>query len=210
MSKGKSNAYFSGVPDALKADILKKGHEYTIAKGYELIRLKKPEVPWVSHVWNRWSIPKHSFLVWIHQHNGLNTKDKMHKIGVTLDFACCICDRDREDNDHFFFKCQYSRRIITEIEKWMAIRIPYQDLQEWRDTRRGSQLKRGLINSVLNACIYSIWFQRNRSRVELQLLRPEIVARQIITQMKKRLQNTIIFPVKDKDKRWIQGLLDLN
>ncbi|XP_074313971.1 uncharacterized protein LOC141649174 [Silene latifolia] len=220
MSKGKSNAYFSGVPDALKTISSKfaynqrtlnnqKGHEYTIAKGYELIRLKKPEVSWVSQVWNRWSIPKHSFLVWIHQHNGLNTKDKMHKIGVSPDFACCICDRDREVNEHVFFKCQYSRRIITEIEKWMGIRILYQDLQEWRNTRKGSQLRRGLINSVLNACIYSIWLQRNRSRVEMRFF-DQIVARQIITEMKKRLQNMIIFPVKDKDKRWIQGLLDLN
>ncbi|XP_074314953.1 uncharacterized protein LOC141651130 [Silene latifolia] len=131
-----------------------KGQEYTIAKGYEFIRVKKPEVSWVSQVWNRWSIPKHSFLVWIHQHNGLNTKDKLHKIGVSPDFDCCICDRGREDNEHLFFQCQYSRRVISEVEKWMGIRLPYQDLQEWRNSRRGSKLKRGLLNSVLNACIY--------------------------------------------------------
>ncbi|XP_074293517.1 uncharacterized protein LOC141620582 [Silene latifolia] len=107
-----------------------KGQEYTIAKGYGFIRQKQTDVPWVSQIWNRWSIPKHSFLVWVQQHNGLNTKDKLQKIGVNMDSICCICGQDREDNNHLFFSCQYSRQIIMEIGKWLGMNIPYQNLRD--------------------------------------------------------------------------------
>ncbi|XP_074305312.1 uncharacterized protein LOC141640408 [Silene latifolia] len=86
--------------------------EYTIAKGYYFIRDKGPKVYCNNLVWNKWSIPKHSFISWVYQHRNMNTMEKVHNLNISEEDTCRICRNGTEIIDHLFFDCPYSRRVM--------------------------------------------------------------------------------------------------
>ncbi|XP_074271311.1 uncharacterized protein LOC141595244 [Silene latifolia] len=145
--------------------------EYTIAKGYDFIRDKGLKVNWHNLVWNKWSIPKHSFISWVYQHKNMNTMEKLHNLSISEEYTCRICRNETETIEHLFFDCPYNRKVVVIEGDWLGLPLPYQDLMEWRLRITGSKMKQGIINATINACLYHIWNQRNRSRIELSLLR---------------------------------------
>ncbi|XP_074297453.1 uncharacterized protein LOC141628180 [Silene latifolia] len=162
------------------------GHGYTIAKEYEWLREKGQKVQWYGHIWNKWSIPKHSFISWIYQQGNMNTNAKLYNLGIKDDNTCYICGSGIEDLDHLFFDCRYSREVITLVGEWLRMDIPAVGLLAWRLTRGGTRDDKGIINAVINACIYNIWQQRNNCRMNAYVIRLSSLARQLIVDLKSR------------------------
>ncbi|XP_074293457.1 uncharacterized protein LOC141620503 [Silene latifolia] len=177
-----------------------KGKEYSISKGYDFFRNKGDKVNWSGLVWNKWTIPKHGFLTWLQHHNSLNTNKKLHRLGVSDEVTCHICGSCVENNDHLFYKCIYSQKVLKQVSKWIHIELPIQDIMNWRLKQKGSKLKKGITNAVLNACSYHIWRQRNQSRIELTLTKPDKVAREIVKEMKGRIRYIISSSLDDGDE----------
>ncbi|XP_074291779.1 uncharacterized protein LOC141618579 [Silene latifolia] len=100
------------------------GQEYTVAKGYEWLREKGQKVQWCGYIWNKWSIPKHSFISWIYQHGNMNTNAKLCNLGIKEDNTCYICGSGVEDMDHLFFDCRYGREFIAIVGEWLRLDIP--------------------------------------------------------------------------------------
>ncbi|XP_074278116.1 uncharacterized protein LOC141601718 [Silene latifolia] len=138
-----------------------KGHEYTIAKGYDLIRNKGDRIQWQGMVWNKYTIPKLGFLAWIYFHKGLNTKEKLYKLGITEDDTCGVCGSGSESSSHLFFDCEYGLRVITSLGHRIGEKLPHHGTIDWRLQLTGTGPRKGIINALYNTCIYYIWRQRN-------------------------------------------------
>ena len=63
-------------------------------------------VPW--RVWNKYNIPRHSFIAWLLAHDRLRTRDRLIKAGVDVCGDCLLCGIDMENANRVFFQCQYS------------------------------------------------------------------------------------------------------
>ncbi|XP_074282723.1 uncharacterized protein LOC141607265 [Silene latifolia] len=182
-----------------------QGREYSITKGYDSIRNKGERVQWHQLVWNKCTIPKHRFLTWIHMHNALNTKEKLHKLGISDDDTCEICRNGTETASHLFFACEYSSRVLTLVGGFIGESISADAPTEWRRGMKGSGMRKDIINAIINACIYSIWKQQNLCKPELILLKSAKLVNQIIKEVTGR---TLSFPenLGVRDREWLEGL----
>ncbi|XP_074299138.1 uncharacterized protein LOC141630172 [Silene latifolia] len=133
--------------------------------------------------------------------------EKLHKLSISDEDTCQICRNGAETIDHLFFACPYSRKVMVIVGDWLGLLLPYQNLLDWRLRITGSKIKKGIINATINACLYHIWNQRNRSRIELSLIRPNLLARQIIEEMRSRVTAGLTSPVKSTDLRFIQVII---
>ncbi|KAK9666083.1 hypothetical protein RND81_14G159400 [Saponaria officinalis] len=116
----------------------------------------------------------------------MNTNAKLYNLGIRENATCYLCGSDVEDLNRLFFNCNYSQKVIDLIGEWSTLNIPYTDTVRWRLSRNGSKEDKGILNAILNACLYHIWHQRNSSRVELCLLRPQSLLARINSEMKTR------------------------
>ncbi|XP_074278274.1 uncharacterized protein LOC141601867 [Silene latifolia] len=167
------------------------GREYTIAKGYEWLREKGEKVQWSGLVWNKWSIPKHSFLAWLYHHGNMNTNAILFNLGIRENDTCYLCGCGREALEHLFFRCDYSTKILDLVRAKLGIRIPRDDILRWRLSRRGTKEDKGAINAMINACMYLIWQQRNSSREHASILRPSKIVEQLLQVLKLRFKALI-------------------
>ncbi|XP_074301462.1 uncharacterized protein LOC141632852 [Silene latifolia] len=151
------------------------------------------------------TLPKHSLLAWIYFHKGLNTHEKLKSFGLDIDITCLICGDGTDSLDHLFFSCEYSQRISSRIEQWMGISLPRDDMMVWRSNITGSRDRKDIINGIINAMMYSIWHQRNRSKHEATVVRPETMAIGIIKEMKIWIAKIVTRRKKPRDQ-WIYGL----
>ncbi|XP_074299331.1 uncharacterized protein LOC141630403 [Silene latifolia] len=165
-----------------------KGHEYSIFKGYECLREKGAIVPWHGCVWNKWNIPKHSLMAWMYYHNSLNTNEKLKRLGIAEDDTCYLCGIECESQDHLFFNCCYSKKILENVEQQIKVKLSTQNILAWLQQKKGTIKKQGIVTAIVTACLYQIWRQRNQSKFELHLTKPEIVARQMMGDLRIRIQ----------------------
>ncbi|XP_074315713.1 uncharacterized protein LOC141651921 [Silene latifolia] len=142
---------------------------YSIKHGYNSVREIRPVVPWFHQVWSSWTVPKHRIIAWLSYQNALNTRAKLHRLGVSDRDTCCICEQGTETLQHLF-----------------------------------TRLKKRIIRAVMNAYLYTIWHQRNVSRLEMKLVMPIIVALKIRKLVQDRCSPNIRRPVGAKDVQWIE------
>ncbi|XP_074306088.1 uncharacterized protein LOC141641317 [Silene latifolia] len=133
----------------------------------------------------------------------------MHRLGVSDEVTCHICGSGVENNDHLFYRCIYSEKVVKQVSNWIRSELPIQDTINWRLKQKGSKLKKGITYAVLNACSYHIWRQRNQSRIELQLTKPDKVASDVVKEMKSRIRSIISSSLDDGDEVWIRRILEL-
>lgn len=51
--------------------------------------------------------PKHAFS-WIAILNRFATKDRLRRLGLSIDECCILCGVENESRDHLFFSCSFS------------------------------------------------------------------------------------------------------
>ncbi|XP_074305846.1 uncharacterized protein LOC141641068 [Silene latifolia] len=178
---------------------------YTASGCYEWLQERGPKVRWSSMVWNRWSIPKHSKFTWLILIESLNTKLKLHRIGVCDEAICCLCAQSDETQERLFSKCVYSSRVINELNSKGKMSIPSDRSLDWGVHRRGTKLQREIQMMVLMAGVYHIWNQRNRARIEGLVEMPEKITIRIIHDIKIRSGKLIKKPLAAKDRRWYEA-----
>ncbi|XP_074305635.1 uncharacterized protein LOC141640855 [Silene latifolia] len=183
------------------------GKEYTIKKGYSWLRENSQDVSWFHIVWTKWSIPKHSFIAWLYYQQGFNTKDKLLRLGISLDSSCCICAQEEESPHHLFFQCQYSRRVLQRIQEWKGVTMSDANTQNWWQHRRFTRLKNEILNSILNTAMYYIWKQRNASRHEGAIISPGRCVVMIQGYIRSRIKQQLQGTMSRKDKHWIEKIM---
>ncbi|XP_074271820.1 uncharacterized protein LOC141595755 [Silene latifolia] len=150
---------------------------------------REVEVQWHNLVWNKWTVPKHSFIAWVYHHGNMNIKEKLFELGITDDISYCICRGSDESLGHLFFACPYSKIIITAVGRWVGVLSPESNWIDWRLARTSNPLQLGVLDAAINSCLYNIWQQRNRSRHDLVLTRPIHTARIIVDELKMRFRS---------------------
>ncbi|XP_074271667.1 uncharacterized protein LOC141595602 [Silene latifolia] len=175
---------------------------YSIREGYEWLRNKQPKKEWVQLVWNNWNFPKHALISWLVMNQGLNVKAKL--------FRFCHCpDKDvvsvigTETQEHLFFDCLYSRQVLSLIEQWCGFKIAV-DSYASSGRSAGARLKRHTHYLFWSSCFYHIWSQRNNSRVNLILTRPETLVVQIREDAMRRIRSKFVRPVVNEERTWLQ------
>ncbi|XP_074292274.1 uncharacterized protein LOC141619155 [Silene latifolia] len=176
---------------------------YSIREWYEWLRNKQPKKDWVQLVWNDWNIPKHALISWLVMNQGLNIKAKLFQFGCCPDNRCCICDQEPETLEHLFFDCLYSRQVLSLIEQWRGLKIAV-DFYASNGRNAGARLKMHTHYLLWSACFYHIWSQRNNSRVNLILTRPESLVMQIREDVMRRIRSKLGRPAVNEERTWLQ------
>ncbi|XP_074266132.1 uncharacterized protein LOC141588598 [Silene latifolia] len=89
---------------------------YTINAGYQWLQGSMAKVEWYPLVWNRFNLPKHSFIVRLCARQRLLTKDKAWAFGVVNDGICEICKLEDETHMHLFYQCPFS------VSSWQLLK----------------------------------------------------------------------------------------
>ncbi|XP_074277118.1 uncharacterized protein LOC141600768 [Silene latifolia] len=179
-----ANGYSQGVWQVQQAG-------YTPAGCYEWLRGARTKVEWHNAIWDSWNLPKHRFMGWLIAHKSLHTNSRLKGFGMNVDGMCFLCGQAEETQQHLFFECAFSRRVIQELMKISGIRLPDSDVLHWCIHNTGLKTQRRVKNALDLSAMYQVWQQRNKSRIEQLVLRPSRIALLIIDDMKKRIKKGI-------------------
>ncbi|KAK9698357.1 hypothetical protein RND81_08G098700 [Saponaria officinalis] len=184
------------------------GGEYSVQKGYSWLRPGDGDpVSWRHFVWNRLALPKQSFMSWIIVQNRLLTKCRMVHMGAVIDLNCAICGNDIEDQQHLFFRCEFSSRCITLLAQKLGILFPFSSARDWWMTYRfGSLFQKKFVRAAIVALSYYIWRARNYSFHEGVLWRPKMVVKKAICDVITRCTCKVSSCIVSRCKTWLESL----
>ena len=90
----------------------------------------------------------------------LQTRDRLHILGISQSELCCICNNMKEDSNHLFFKCNFSRQVLKEVKGWLAIGTTANTLPHmlaWiRRRAKGGKFRRHILIASMLATVYNI------------------------------------------------------
>ena len=129
---------------------------------YSDLRPRRDLVNWNRGVWENWSLPKHSFILWLAINGKLRTKDRL--TFTTTDSTCVLCREDLETHSHLFFQCPWTSVLWNSVKNWLGITSSFSSLQ---CAARSLSARKKEVNSrmrrvSLAILVYSIWEERNR------------------------------------------------
>ncbi|XP_074283457.1 uncharacterized protein LOC141608004 [Silene latifolia] len=161
---------------------------YTPSGCYEWLRNTSPPVCWNKVVWTKWVLPKHQFMGWLVGHEALNIVDKLISYGMDVDAGCLLCGQANESLNHLYFACQYSRRVLLSLQQNTGCSFPLVIDLDWWSSRGGTNVQRGVQIALFWGAIYSIWYQRNKCRIDAVLVHPNQIALQVIEGVRNRIR----------------------
>ncbi|XP_074277871.1 uncharacterized protein LOC141601481 [Silene latifolia] len=142
---------------------------------------------------------------WLWALGALQTKCKLMTYGVLDEDTCLLCGLGSESQEHVFFDCPYSRRVIHQIKQASGVDIPATNALDWCKNRQGSSVQKGVQHAMVLSAVYGIWQQRNSCRHELVLVRPEWLAKRILNDMKARIRERDKSPLSIFDVEWLES-----
>jgi len=129
---------------------------------YAFFRHKADPVQWASVVWEPWSLPRHSFSLWLAMLGKLRTRDRLQFL--SSDTLCPLCQNADESHAHLFFQCAWSSSLWSKTRYWLKLHNNIPSLN--RATRVLHNNKKGLQPRMrrvsLAILVYLIWEERNR------------------------------------------------
>ncbi|KAK9756465.1 hypothetical protein RND81_01G099700 [Saponaria officinalis] len=154
---------------------------YTVKEGYAWLTRDAIRVRWHNVIWTR-----------------LYTKDRQVRLGLQVDFSCCLCGAGMEDHAHLFFSCSWLGRPVGEDWNWSFL----------KQLRNGSMLKRFILYAAFSGLIHHVWDMRNVCRIHHYVKSPNCIARDIKFELKVRLES-LQCNWKVSDREWLRhiGLL---
>ncbi|KAL2924674.1 tRNA-2-methylthio-N(6)-dimethylallyladenosine synthase [Bienertia sinuspersici] len=159
--------------------------KYSVKKMYKTMKGEAEKVQWSRNVWERWSIPKHSFSSWLAIQDKLKTKARLVKYG-------------------------YSQNVLKLITTWLGSVRTHQDLEsafKWINRRMSKhKVKKKVWNAAVNAVVYSIWQVRNSIVWRNQMQQEVQTAKQIMFLILSRLNKIRGRRMKPNDEEWIDSL----
>ncbi|XP_074283256.1 uncharacterized protein LOC141607809 [Silene latifolia] len=164
--------------------------QYSINSGYSWLLPDTGIVDWHSWHLNRWVLPKHRFICWLIVQQRLLTQDRLMNMGIAQHNSCYLCGIMPEDHKHLFFACVYSATCCRLVSEWCSFQIPFANcIQWWIALRSRTLTQKKALGIIVSSLMYHIWMCRNKSRVELFLLRPEKLVEQVKCDVVNRLKN---------------------
>ncbi|XP_074314660.1 uncharacterized protein LOC141649891 [Silene latifolia] len=130
---------------------------------------------------------------WLIAHNSLHTNSRLKRFGMNVDGLCFLCGLADEAQQHLFFECAFSRRVIHSLMLCTGLKLPETNVLHWCTHTPGLKLQRKVMNAMVLSVMYQVWQQRNKCRIEQMVMRTMRVAQLISDDMKKR--------IKERDKR---------
>lgn len=73
------------------------------------IRSRSDFVPWSQAIWHRLRVNRFAHHQWLFYHRRLNTLSRLHRFGLVSIQQCYLCVCGKEDDNHIFIHCTYSR-----------------------------------------------------------------------------------------------------
>ncbi|XP_074319958.1 uncharacterized protein LOC141656800 [Silene latifolia] len=110
------------------------------------------------------------FIYWMVARNALLVNHRLFELGIYSDDLCLLCGMHNETHTHLFQECQYSKMITAGTVALVKLQIPSSNTLVWIQTRMWSSTKKDVVFCAFMNAHYSIWMQRNRSRVYNQIL----------------------------------------
>ncbi|VFQ99745.1 unnamed protein product [Cuscuta campestris] len=135
---------------------------YTNEKGYKWLLGQSPKTGWAGMVWNRLTIPKHQFLVWLIMKNRLQTKARLTKF-MSISTDCGLCDKGIEDNKHLFGDCAFYIDICRKLKEEGGCNLTGTKLEGIYTyfMNQGPRKERARMIANWAAVCYMVWRARN-------------------------------------------------
>ncbi|XP_074300660.1 uncharacterized protein LOC141631958 [Silene latifolia] len=136
-----------------------------------------------DRLWIKWELMKPRLcadgqwmpMLWGYTNNGINTREKLFRIGYSNSDKCCVCEAAPETQEHLFFECGYIKLIMNQIRDWRKLQLSVTgDIQTAESTTQ-----QGVYALVLTASYYHVWTQRNNARSNAVLVSPKRVVQMI-------------------------------
>lgn len=168
---------------------------YSITLGYEKLIGTAERWEIAELLWNKYAVPKHSFISWLIVQNRIMTKDRLQSRGVDLeDMNCILCRTGSpESTEHLFIQCTWINDIWKEMQNWLGVQTQNNGIKglllkikkkKWvRDTKE-------LIATAYEAVVYQTWIARNSLIFRKKRLEEANVIQQVKNEMKERVQTT--------------------
>ncbi|XP_074314979.1 uncharacterized protein LOC141651155 [Silene latifolia] len=179
---------------------------YSPSGCYEWLRDVRTKVEWHNAIWDSWNLPKHRFMGWLIAHRSLHTNSKLKSFGMDVDGLCFLCGQTEETQDHLFFECAYSSRVIAELKEVSGLTLPVRDALNWCNQNTGIKTKRKVRNAMVLSTMYQIWQQRNKCRIEQLVIRPISIALLISDDMKRRIKERDKSKLNTQELDWLGSL----
>ena len=162
------------------------------------------KVPWSRFVWNKASMPKSKFILWLLMLNKLK-KSKLLKIQPVNDDQCPMYLSNAETVEHMFFKCSFSAKCLTELGNWLHLYTTPQTLADMINFKwKASCFQRKvMIASICSLCYY-IWTIKNEA---IWLCRMSTVANIMnIVKYEIKIRFSTLYPVQSQTNLWFRDL----
>jgi hypothetical protein len=132
------------------------------AEAYDHFRVKGREISWDSVVWESWSLPKHSFVLWLAVLGKLRTKDRLHFVPDNPN--CVFCDQEEESHGHLFFSCSWTSSFWSSIARWLHLprRLPSLSSAVRGLAPKKKSMVHRMRRASLSIAVYLLWEERNK------------------------------------------------
>ncbi|XP_074270939.1 uncharacterized protein LOC141594849 [Silene latifolia] len=129
---------------------------YTHAGCYEWLRGTRSKVEWYNAVWDNWNLRKHRFMGWLIAHNSLHTNSRLKSYGMDVDGLCFLCGLADETQQHLFFACAYSRRVLQSLTVCTGLKLPETDILHWCVHNPGLKIQIGVKTALVISTMYQV------------------------------------------------------
>lgn len=141
------------------------GRDFSASATWELIRTRRPTVPWSKLVWFAQGVPRYTFITWLAVRDRLSTDSKMRAWGQVQ--CCLLCGEPDKTHDHLFFSCPCTYTLWLQVIGSLLQPGPSPDWNEILARIMADSV--GLLASILlrlafQLSIYYIWKERNGRR----------------------------------------------
>ncbi|XP_071695025.1 uncharacterized protein [Rutidosis leptorrhynchoides] len=138
---------------------------FTTYQAWSDLRINRNKVSWHHVIWYQGFDPRHSFIIWLAILSRLNTQDRMQIWLPNIPMSCSLCGKIKDSTKHLFFQCEFSAYIWKELKSNLLFKGLPNDLESIVNRLALYPFTRNIWNiinrSVLAACVYHIWHERN-------------------------------------------------
>ncbi|XP_062089668.1 uncharacterized protein LOC133796204 [Humulus lupulus] len=182
---------------------------YKIDEGYKAIVSSQQKVQWQMEVWNRTTILKHRFILWLAVLDRLQMKDRLFRFNITTDDQCLLCGRNKETREHVYFGCYLSSQCLRQIKSclgWQTTANTIHKLLRWIAKARLNHFRKQVITAALATLVYQIWWCRNEALWSQKVYIVAIFTQRIQYNVKHRVRSIMLNKIQMIDRDWFEQL----
>ena len=160
-------------------------------------------------MWNRLSIPKHRFILWLATLDRLKLKGRLYRFNIISDETCILCGHHREVNEHLFFNCHLRLCCLEKVKSWLDWRttaVTISGLLKWIKKVKVGRFRRHIFAMALAAIVYQVWKCRNEALWNAKVYTVEKMVKMIHYTVKNRIRNIMPKKVTELDSNWVENL----